>query len=74
MITSNDEFLESRRQRDFKGPYTPDEEAWWMKRQSEQALEQSAAYSKEIRSGFPADLALQRVIEGQKRFIQGVIK
>jgi hypothetical protein len=72
MITSNEEFLESRRMRDFKGPYTQDEEIWWMKQQSQQALERSAAYSQEIRAGFPPGIAAQRVIEGQKRFSRGI--
>lgn len=44
-IENQDEFLASRRSRNFEGDYTEDEFAWWMKERERRAREE--------RRGFP---------------------
>lgn len=46
-IENQEQFLESRRSRDFKGDYTEDEFSWWMSERSRRSREES--------SGFPGN-------------------
>lgn len=67
LITTNEEFLASRRAKEFQGDYSPEENDWWNSQSQKQAAIGSCAYTRSIRQGFPPDLALARILHGSNR-------
>lgn len=58
-ITTNEEFIESRRI-NYGKPYNEEEAAYHMACAERQAIENSSLYQRSIRAGFPASVAYER--------------
>lgn len=67
MITTYEEFMESRRSKNFEGDYSPEENDWSQAQSRKQAAIGSYGYTRAIRQGFPPDLALARILNGSNR-------
>lgn len=67
-IKTNDQFLASRRAKDFKGDYSPEEQAWYNTQTRLHAITLSHAYQSQRRQGFPKLEALERAIDNWRAY------
>jgi|GEM_PF-5675426 hypothetical protein len=67
-ITTNEEFIESRRSKDFKGTYSPEEVAWHNKQARLHAVTLSHAYQAQLRKGFPKLEAFEQALDNWRAY------
>lgn len=67
---THEEFLQSRRDKNFQGEFTSEENTYWMEMTERKAIEESSGYAQALRQGFPASLAYERIKAGSYRVDQ----
>lgn len=67
-IKTNEEFLASRRSKNFEGEYSPEETAWYNTQTRLHAITLSSAYTQQLRQGFPKLEALERAVDNWRAY------
>lgn len=67
-IKTNEQFLASRRAKNFEGDYSSEETAWYNTQTRLHAITLSHAYQSQRRQGFPKLEALERAIDNWRAY------